>query len=227
MENALVQAKPLRCGRMPVQLTPSTRLSKLANVTRGVAIVSLLLSAGCQQAPDSTISNNGQQADASTVPVALSALEVEARRVVATKSSERAQRALEGRARTALQGDLFDPFSARFANVRQGRNGAICGQYNARNRYGAYVGFRDFVVGRDRQTIYYSQNSDGVRSELFTSFAEAYLNACATGTEVAQYRRLTGASSPAEYRQRLTTTELGRDVMMDANAMDMGMSEDY
>jgi hypothetical protein len=91
---------------------------------------------------------------------------------------------------------LIDPFSAQYRALRSGRAGSVCGQVNGKNRFGAYVGFRDFVLGRDGRTIWISGYSDGVESELYSSFAEAYVNVCASKSQVRRYKALT---APPEY----------------------------
>jgi hypothetical protein len=96
----------------------------------------------------------------------------------------------------AMETYLFDPGSAQYRQVRAGRAGAICGKYNAKNRLGAYVGFKDFVVSKDRENVFFSQHNDGVRSELYGSFAEAYLNVCANSEEK---KRHAAASAPPAY----------------------------
>lgn len=60
---------------------------------------------------------------------------------------------MEKQARTALATNLFDVDTAKFANLRQKTTGTgdkadttICGDVNAKNRMGAYVGFRHFAV---------------------------------------------------------------------------------
>jgi len=77
--------------------------------------------------------------------------------------------ALNQDARTALQalrGQLSDPDSARFRNVWamrypvQGQADAaiFCGEVNARNRFGGYVGFEPFMaLGH---TVYTAETSD-------------------------------------------------------------------
>lgn len=48
------------------------------------------------------------------------------------------------RAKIALERDLFDPYSAVYGTVVR-RNGIVCGYVNAKNKFGAYVGMREFV----------------------------------------------------------------------------------
>lgn len=55
------------------------------------------------------------------------------------------------KAKQALTKDLKDPDSAKFRNTYVYRDGdgkklALCGEINAKNSYGAYVGFRKFHV---------------------------------------------------------------------------------
>lgn len=46
----------------------------------------------------------------------------------------------------SLRQHLRDPQSAQFRNVRQYADGTVCGELNAKNGFGGYVGFRSFVV---------------------------------------------------------------------------------
>ena len=99
-------------------------------------------------------------------------------------------------ATTALQKVLFDPSSVQFLSIRMGRNGAVCGKYNAKNRFGAYVGFRDFVVTKDGDPVT-SDSNDGLASVPRNYFAAAYLIACANAKERSDYLNLT-EPEPAE-----------------------------
>jgi hypothetical protein len=121
-------------------------------------------------------------------PIALTMFEREAPATIRRVRNERAARDRDNRVKRALEPVLYDPFSLRLRNVRSGRNGATCGQVNAKNRLGAYVGFRDFVVGRDGQAVWVSDFNDGLTSDLFSGFAEAYANACASSSEARRYR---------------------------------------
>lgn len=57
---------------------------------------------------------------------------------------------LEGQARALASRDLIDPESTRFRGLRAWRlsNGdvAVCGEQNARNRFGGYVGFQPLYL---------------------------------------------------------------------------------
>lgn len=52
-------------------------------------------------------------------------------------------------AKEAISRDMKDPNSAQFRDIKQYKNGSfdvVCGEVNAKNSYGAYTGFRPFVV---------------------------------------------------------------------------------
>jgi hypothetical protein len=51
----------------------------------------------------------------------------------------------EQKAKDAITGLLLDPTSAEFRNIAQ-RSGHVCGEVNAKNKVGAFVGFKRFVV---------------------------------------------------------------------------------
>lgn len=55
----------------------------------------------------------------------------------------------EARARAALETVVVDPESLKLREVYAGSEGAVCGEFNARNRMGGYGGFRVFVVTAD------------------------------------------------------------------------------
>lgn len=61
---------------------------------------------------------------------------------------------LEARSRDVLSDTLFDADSARFRNLRSvadGKGSMICGEVNAKNKIGSYIGFRNFMVSRDER----------------------------------------------------------------------------
>jgi hypothetical protein len=59
---------------------------------------------------------------------------------------------MEDRARSVLSETLFDGDTARFKDLRivevkgEKPEKIICGQVNAKNRMGGYIGFRNFIV---------------------------------------------------------------------------------
>lgn len=56
-------------------------------------------------------------------------------------------------AQRLVRDNLTDPSSARFRNVQQKPNGAVCGEVNAKNRMGGYVGFAPFAVDRSLSVV--------------------------------------------------------------------------
>ena len=145
----------------------------------------LLSLAACNQEDGAKQSDERAGARQPRAPLSLSSLELTANAAMLKRGKDLQQlERLESAVGEAMEEYLFDPYSVKFRNLRQGRGGAVCGQYNAKNRLGAYVGFRDFVLSKDGETVYASRYSDGVETELHTSFADAYLNACATKAEV-------------------------------------------
>jgi hypothetical protein len=49
-------------------------------------------------------------------------------------------------AKKIIAEQMADPEAVRFRNVRQGRSGFVCGEFNAKNAFGAYTGYRRFYV---------------------------------------------------------------------------------
>lgn len=57
-----------------------------------------------------------------------------------------------GRAKDTVSRDMKDPASVQFRDVKA-TDAAVCGEVNAKNSYGAYVGFRRFVVADGRARV--------------------------------------------------------------------------
>ena len=139
-------------------------------------------------------SDRNENSAAQEAPLTLSPLELQARRTITDEASARAkQKKLEEAARAVMEDYLFDPASAKYTGLRGGRGAAICGKYNAKNRYGAYVGFKDFVISGDRKSLVTSERNDGIESEWYTSFAQAYLESCATEEQRKAHARITSS----------------------------------
>jgi hypothetical protein len=142
---------------------------------------SLLLLAACGARGDSVDEKHAAALPAAPVkPAPLSDMERGAKSTLDKAKSAAGQEALIGKVKKAL--NLYDPFSAKFQRVRSGKQGAICGQYNAKNLNGAYVGFKDFVVFKDGGAVT-SLYNNGVRSDVSSSFAYAYVDHCASTAE--------------------------------------------
>jgi hypothetical protein len=83
--------------------------------------------------------------------------------------------------RSALnESELKDPSSVQFQNVTQNAN-LICGELNAKNSYGAYVGFETFVFERSSKTLWL-EDSDKA-GDNYNHFLNL-LNSCENGTEL-------------------------------------------
>ncbi len=109
-----------------------------------------------------------------------------------------------------------DPSAAQFRQVRQGYGATVCGEVNAKNAFGAYVGFTPFIY--DTVGGAYLPNEDVVRlsshaiAELCTPAGPArdsILMAASRADSVAN------ASLSATERRALydrSMTQLGRDL---------------
>lgn len=69
-------------------------------------------------------------------------------------------------AKSHVEADLFDPGSAKFRAIKPSHLTdhapfVICGQVNAKNRFGGYVGFKRFVYKEDLQQTWVESVDDG------------------------------------------------------------------
>ena len=76
----------------------------------------------------------------------------------------------ESKAKDAVAKALLDPTSAEFRNIAV-RNEHVCGEVNAKNSMGAYVGFRRFVVSASDWSAQIDPQFD--YSDLFEAEARA------------------------------------------------------
>ena len=49
-------------------------------------------------------------------------------------------------AKRLLSSRLKDPGAVQFQRIRKGNDGTVCGEMNAKNSYGAYTGYTEFVA---------------------------------------------------------------------------------
>lgn len=94
----------------------------------------------------------------------------------------------EKAARSILSDTLFDADSAKFRNLREvedSKDGlVICGEVNAKNRMGAYIGFRRFVgVPKDRFSAVDPQagQDDSEDAKAYQAGFEAVWPTCSVG----------------------------------------------
>ena len=88
---------------------------------------------------------------------------------------------MENRARAALEQVVIDPTSFLVRNISAGNDEYICGQVNAKNRMGAYVGFVPFLITKDGSVMIAEQGVsltavDGKHGR----FATEYVLRCGT-----------------------------------------------
>ena len=80
--------------------------------------------------------------------------------------------AIKNRAEQALRDRMRDPGSVQFRNIRavvqrDGTRVVVCGEYNAKNGFGAYTGFRGFYVFEDGDA-----RLEGTYSQFQTGWGE-------------------------------------------------------
>lgn len=190
---------------------------------RYLTVTIMLFVGGCS-ASATEEGKKGAEASGAAEALHLTALEQRAKSQLEAKvRKERELGALQASVKEAMAGYLFDPGSAQYRELRAGRNGAICGKLNGKNRLGAYVGFKDFVVSRDKQTVYVSGSNDGINTEMDGSFAEAYLNACASAAERSQHEQANAELHPPEPEYVPSPTE---DAERDFSDAETGYTED-
>jgi hypothetical protein len=159
-------------------------------MVRSIFIASVLLVAACSRADEQA--NTAEAVHAPKPPADLSLLEVRAVEIFdAQKKEVHEQERLLNATKKTMASTLFDPFSAHYQKIRAGRNGAICGQVNGKNRMGAYIGFKDFVIPRDRSDVFINEAAGGFTGELYSAFTSAYIASCANQQEVRLYNILT------------------------------------
>jgi len=76
------------------------------------------------------------------------------------------------RGKAILEGSLRDPDSVRYKDVFVSKTGDVCGRMNAKNGYGGYAGYTDFIV-RAEGGAPLTWDRDGR-----IVFTDAYVNHC-------------------------------------------------
>lgn len=95
------------------------------------------------------------------VPAAPAAPPREVRRIVLTPLDDLSKGAV---ALELLKRQLKDPDSARLRDLFVNQDGLICGQVNAKNSYGGYIGFQHFVADTERGSALIVPDVQGVLS---------------------------------------------------------------
>jgi len=165
-------------------------------MVRATLLLLLLAAAACTRTDQEA--NGAAPQRPVTPPADLSALEIKSFAIYdGQRKATQEQEQLLGATKKAMASILFDPFSAHYQKLRAGRNGAICGEVNGKNRMGAYIGFKDFVIPRDRSTAHISEAAGGFTGELYSAFTSAYIASCANQQEVRLYNILTAPTPVA------------------------------
>jgi len=96
---------------------------------------------------------------------------------VALVLSLAAQATTIAQAKRILADRMKDPSSVQFRNVKAFKSGAVCGEYNAKNSFGAYVGFTPFGVDADG-LIMDAPELDGLPSSYAQAAMKQFLREC-------------------------------------------------
>ena len=78
---------------------------------------------------------------------------------------------------------LFDAGSARYANLRSGSGGAVCGEVDAKQEDGKFSGFRPFVITPEGIAVI-STASRVLFNDALDIFSDFYIRWCATPEEL-------------------------------------------
>jgi len=117
---------------------------KVAGLVAGVVLSAVTMAAAQQGRPRET------PADAIIRLYATASTE-NAEWGIGEVAAGRRQVLTEEAARAAVSGMMRDPESTRFRGITiNPETGAVCGYFNARNAYGAYVGYEPFVYFHSR-----------------------------------------------------------------------------
>ena len=66
--------------------------------------------------------------------------------------------------RKLVTNHLKDPESTKFRNEKRYTNGYVCGEFNSKNSYGAYVGYSRYVA--KMPDIYYTEDGSSGKLEI-------------------------------------------------------------
>ena len=108
---------------------------------------------------------------------------------------------LEERARAAIAVEALDASSARFANLRAGSGGSICGDVDAKGPDGKHAGFRPFAVSPEGVAVI-SSAARIMFDNPADMFPDFYIRYCASPEELPMLQRQMaaqlGKAAPAD-----------------------------
>lgn len=68
-------------------------------------------------------------------------------------AAEKQDKRIEAVAKQSVKNMLKDPSSVQFRGLHTNSAGDVCGQFNAKNSYGGYEGFEDFMYEKSSQLL--------------------------------------------------------------------------
>lgn len=155
-----------------------------------LALCCLAWACSSEQSADEASANKLAQAPTQTTEAANNATEL-----------QEAPDPLESMVRSNLERKLIDGESARFLDLKRGPGTYVCGLINAKNRLGAYTGFKPFIIqftGDGQYPDFMTSEVSGAPSPAahtyrVTSdqgiFEEAYFKKCASAGVRSEYER--------------------------------------
>lgn len=69
-------------------------------------------------------------------------------------------------AKQSIASDLKDPNSVEYRNLHKYSESVVCGEYNAKNSYGGYIGFKPFIYGSTGEN--YIRKMDANSNEIYS-----------------------------------------------------------
>lgn len=84
------------------------------------------------------------------------------------------KKVVEQKTQQVIRESLKDPDSAKFRNIYE-----VCGEVNAKNSYGAYTGFKKFVINMQDKQIYMEPSS--LHDENYDNFHNSWRTYCKSG----------------------------------------------
>ena len=104
-------------------------------------------------------------------------------------------------ARAAIQSKLRDPESAQFRNERISSTGVLCGEVNAKNGMGGYVGFRKFF---SHSSANYIEGTGSLDEPTHEEFIERL------GREIEMMKNYNAAGVAHPAREKITEQALAK-----------------
>ena len=114
-------------------------------------------------------------------------------------------------AKKAVRARVVDPTSVLFRDIHSGKSGGsvkVCGEYNAKNRFGAYVGYTGFSWRKDGSVVILEQEVADWDAHYQYGGAE-YANAV-VGTWVSAWKLSACKDTPTEFVKEQIAADIKR-----------------